>query len=77
MQSIDSEHVTIHNVRNLITVPKPISRLTTETRAYDLSQLRGLDLFLNYWGSPLIAHPIVSFDFGGQGHICLAYRDAL
>jgi hypothetical protein len=34
--------------------------------------LRALDLFINYWGSPLMAHPILSFDFGPQGHLCFS-----
>ncbi len=37
------------------------------TRQVDLDKLRGLDLFMNYWGSPWIAHTILSFDFG-DGH---------
>jgi len=34
-----------------------------ETREYDLSKLRGVDLFLSTWGSPLIAHTIASWAF--------------
>ena len=29
----------------------------------DLGQLQGIDLFMNYWGSPGIAHTILSFQF--------------
>jgi Domain of unknown function (DUF4105) len=39
------------------------------TKAVDLSQLRGLDLFMSYWGSPYIAHPILSFDFGNNNYV--------
>jgi Domain of unknown function (DUF4105) len=28
--------------------------------------------FVNYWASQLIAHPILSFDFGPQGHLCFS-----
>src|ERR1700732_802902 len=42
------------------------------TREYDLANLHELDLFINYWGSKLIAHPILSFDFGPQGHNCFS-----
>ena len=31
-----------------------------------------LDVFITYWGSPWIAHPIVSFDFGDQGHVAMS-----
>ncbi len=35
-----------------------------ETRSYDLSKLKGLDLILSYWAGPQMAHLIMSFDFG-------------
>jgi len=69
---IDSEHVTIQNVRNFDYRTETDFTPRYDTRTYDLRQLRGLDLFVNYWGSPLIAHPIVSFDFGDQGRICFS-----
>jgi len=34
-----------------------------ETRSYDLSQLKTIDLFMSYWSGPLMAHMIVSFGF--------------
>ena len=43
-----------------------------DTRTFDLANLRGLDLFINYWGSRYMAHPILSFDFGPQGHLCFS-----
>jgi len=64
--------VTIHNVRNFDYRTESDFTPRYDTRRYDLSQLRGLDMFVNYWGSPLIAHPIPSFDFGNQGHICFS-----
>jgi Domain of unknown function (DUF4105) len=69
---IDGEHVTIHNVRNFDYRTETDFTPRYDTRTYDLSQLRGLDLFVTYWGSPLIAHPILSFDFGDQGRICFS-----
>jgi hypothetical protein len=69
---IDGERVTIHNVRNFDYRTETDFTPRYDTRRYDLRQLRGLDLFLNYWGSPLIAHPILSFDFGEQGRICFS-----
>ncbi len=43
-----------------------------ETRSYNLANLNGVDIFITWWGSPWIAHPIVSFDFGGQGHVAMS-----
>jgi hypothetical protein len=69
---IDGERVTIHNVRNFDYRTETDFTPRYDTRRYDLRQLRGLDLFVNYWGSPLIAHPILSFDFSKQGRICFS-----
>jgi hypothetical protein len=38
----------------------------------DLTQIRGLDLFLDYWGSPWIAHTILSFDLGNGQHVAFS-----
>jgi hypothetical protein len=69
---IDGERVTIHQLRNFDYRTETDFTPRYDTRRYDLTQLRGLDLFVNYWGSPLVAHPILSFDFGDQGHICFS-----
>ncbi len=41
-------------------------------RQIDLGQIRGVDFFMNYWGSPWIAHTIVSFDMGDGQHIAFS-----
>ncbi len=55
--------VTIHNVRNFDYRSETDFTPHWETRSYDLSRLNGLDLFVIYWGSPSIAHTILSWDF--------------
>jgi len=40
-----------------------------ETRSYDLSKLRTLDLFLSYWSGPAIAHLIMSFGFADGDYL--------
>lgn len=60
---IDGDTVTIHNVRNFDYRAEFDYTPRWETRTYDLSQIRGVDLFLTFWGSPWIAHPIASFEF--------------
>jgi hypothetical protein len=37
-----------------------------------LSQLTGIDLAINYWGSPWIAHPIASFQFADAPPLCFS-----
>jgi hypothetical protein len=69
---IDGNQVIIHNLRNFEYRAEFNYTPHWETRAVDLSNLRGIDLFITYWGSPWIAHPIVSFDFGDQGRVALS-----
>jgi hypothetical protein len=69
---INGDQVTIHNFRNCDYRTETDYTAVWETRMVDLSRLRGLDVFITYWGSPWIAHPIVSFDFGDQGHVAMS-----
>ncbi len=69
---IDGDHVTIHNVRNCDYRTEGDYTPHWETRSYDLSQIRGMDIFLTYWGSPWIAHPIVSFHFGDNDYVAMS-----
>jgi hypothetical protein len=69
---IDGDRVTIHNVRNFDYRTEFDYTPRWEDRTYDLSQIRGADLFITYWGSPWIAHPIVSFQFGDNDHVAFS-----
>jgi hypothetical protein len=68
----DGDKVTIHDLRNfdyeLGLPPKP----RWETRVVDLNQLQAVDLFINFWGSTLICHPIVSFQFGPDQQVAIS-----
>lgn len=68
----DGDRVIIQNVRNFEYRTETDFTPHYDNRAFDLRQLRGVDLFVTYWGSALIAHPILSFDFGEQGRICFS-----
>jgi len=65
---IDGDRVTIHNFRNCFYRQEKDFTCEWLTKTVFLSQLRGMDLFVDYWGSPWIAHPIVSFQFGCAIH---------
>ena len=69
---IEGDHVTIHNVRNCDYRTEGDYTPHWETRSYDLSQIRGMDILLTYWGSPWIAHPIVSFQFGDNDYLAMS-----
>jgi hypothetical protein len=60
---ISGDHVTIHNVRNCDYRTEMDYTPHWETRTYDLSKIRGIDIFITHWGPPYIAHPILSFQF--------------
>ncbi len=70
--AVEGDLVTFTNFRNFdYTLDGKVTE-RWETRQVHLSKLKGVDLFLNYWGSELIAHPIFSFDFGDEGHIAFS-----
>jgi Domain of unknown function (DUF4105) len=69
---IDGDRVTIHEVRNFDYRTETDYTPHWESRSYDLAQIRGADLFITYWGSPWIAHPIVSFQFGPDDHVAFS-----
>jgi len=68
----DGDKITIHNLRNFDYEPGQPANSRWETKVVDLSQLRGVDLFINFSGSTLICHPIVSFQFGPTDHVAIS-----
>jgi hypothetical protein len=70
--TFDGDLVTISNVRNFHYRSETDFDENWETRTYDLSQIRGLDIYLSYWGSPMIAHTIMSWDFADGQHLAVS-----
>ncbi|MBN1142586.1 MAG: DUF4105 domain-containing protein [Deltaproteobacteria bacterium] len=68
----EGERLTIHNVRNFDYRSETDFTERWETRHYDLSQLKGVDLFLSFWGPTLIAHTIGSWEFGDGSHLAIS-----
>ncbi len=64
--SFDGDRFTVSNVRNFFYRSETDYDENWEERTYDLANLRGADLFLSYWGSPWIAHTIISWEFEGS-----------
>ena len=69
---INGDEVTIHNVRNCDYRTATDFTPHWETRTVWLSQITGIDLAINYWGSLWIAHPIVSFQFADALPLCFS-----
>ena len=69
---IRGDHATIHNLRNCEYRSEFDYTPHWETKEVDLSQIRGVDVFITYWGSPYLAHPIVSFQVGDDDHVAFS-----
>ena len=69
---INGDEVTFHNVRDCDYRTATDYIPHWETRTVRLSQITGIDLAIDYWGSPWIAHPIVSFQFADSPPLCFS-----
>ncbi len=66
------DSVMIENIRNF--EYRSLDEFTPryETRTYNLSNLRGVDIILFNWGSALMSHPVLVFDFGPDCRVCFS-----
>ncbi len=69
---IHGDQVLVHNVRYCDYRTETDYTPRWETRSYNLAQLRGIDLFVTDWGSPYIAHTLLSFQFGDDSRLALS-----
>jgi len=66
---ISGDRVTIHNFRHCYYRKETEFTCEWLTKEVFLSQVRGVDFFVDYWGSPWIAHPIISFQLGDNDYV--------
>ena len=69
---IEGDKITLHNVRNFDHRRATDPEQAWQTRVLHLSQITGVDIFINYWGSPWMAHPIISFQVAGEKPVCFS-----
>jgi hypothetical protein len=69
---IQGNKVTLHNIRNCDYRSETDYTVRHYDKSFDLTKLKGIDLSLVYWGSPYIAHTMLSFDFDGEGFVCFS-----
>jgi hypothetical protein len=64
--------ITIENVRNL--EYRTLTDFTPryETRTIHLANLQALDIVFFHWGARCMSHPVLIFDFGPEGRICIS-----
>ena len=68
----DGDAVTIENVRNFEYRSLDDFTPRYETRTYHLANLKGVDVIFFNWGSALMSHPVLVFDFGPDGRVCMS-----
>ncbi|HEY0550022.1 MAG TPA: DUF4105 domain-containing protein [Verrucomicrobiae bacterium] len=69
---IRGDEVTLRNVRNCDYITETNYTPRWETRTVRFSKLTGIDIALTYWGSPWMAHPIVSFQFADAAPVAFS-----
>ena len=69
---IQGDHITIHNFRVCDYRAELDYTCQWLSKSVDLQQINGVDLFMDWWGSPWIAHTILSFDVGGGQHVAFS-----
>ncbi len=69
---VEGDLLAVHDLRNFDHRGRGDFEERWEERVYDLSQLVGVDLFLSYWGSPHIAHTIMSWGFADGRQLAIS-----
>ncbi|HWY30434.1 MAG TPA: DUF4105 domain-containing protein [Candidatus Acidoferrum sp.] len=69
---ITGNQVTIHNIRNCDYRTETDFDVHHYDKTFNLDQLRTVDLYLVTWGSPNIAHTMVSFGFTDGDYVCFS-----
>ena len=69
---INGNQVVIHNIRNCDYRTETDFTVQHYDKTFDLAALRTVDLYLVTWGSPHIAHTMVSFGFTNGDYVCFS-----
>jgi len=66
------DEITIENVRNFEYRSLEDFTPRYESRTYHLDDLTGVDIVFFNWGSAIMSHPVLVFDFGPDGRVCMS-----
>jgi hypothetical protein len=64
--------VTLHNIRNCDYRSETNFDVRHYDKTFNLDKLQSADLYMVYWGSPSMAHTMVSFGFEGGDYVCFS-----
>jgi hypothetical protein len=68
----EGDVVTIESVRNFKYRSLGDFDPCYETRSFHLANLKAADIIFFNWGVPWMSHPVLVFDFGSDGRICMS-----
>jgi hypothetical protein len=69
---VEGTLLTLHNIRNCDYRSETDFDVRHYDKTLDLAKLRTLDYFQVHWGSPLIAHTMLSFGFADGEFVCVS-----
>ncbi len=69
---ISEDTVVMHDIRNCDYRTEKDFVCGYYDKTFNLTDLTTVDLFLVYWGSPHIAHTMLSFGFANGGNVCFS-----
>ena len=69
---IAGNQIVLHNIRNCDYRTEMDYTVRHYDKSFDLAALRSVDLYLVTWGSPDIAHTMVSFGFTNGDEVCFS-----
>jgi len=69
---INGNQVIIHNIRNCDYRTETDFDVHHYDKTLDLDKLHSVDLYMVYWGSPAMAHAMVSFGFESGDYVCFS-----
>jgi hypothetical protein len=69
---INGNKVSVHNIRNCEYRSETDFDVGYYDKTFDLERIRSTDFYMVYWGSPSMAHTMVSFGFEGGDYLCFS-----
>jgi hypothetical protein len=69
---INGNQVTLRHIRNCDYRTETDFDVRLYDKTFDLEKLRTADLYTVYWGSPYMAHGMVTFGFEGGDYVCFS-----